>query len=66
MCVARLPGSQGTFAFLSVFKWESRKNYVTLLMAFLQEFDETDDVTLFIRAGDQQSQLYGGCNGGWA
>jgi glycosyltransferase involved in cell wall biosynthesis len=36
------------FRFLSIFKWEKRKNYDLLLNAFFDEFDATDNVTLYI------------------
>ena len=33
-----MPGAERNFAFLSVFKWEDRKNYRTLIGAFILEF----------------------------
>eukprot|EP00041_Stephanoeca_diplocostata_P037284 m.1402026 g.1402026 ORF g.1402026 m.1402026 type:complete len:549 (+) comp25009_c0_seq26:146-1792(+) len=50
-----MDGVDKTFAFLSVFKWENRKNYEALLTAFLVEFRSSDPVTLYIRGGERRS-----------
>eukprot|EP00038_Savillea_parva_P012404 m.204452 g.204452 ORF g.204452 m.204452 type:complete len:515 (-) comp22520_c0_seq1:158-1702(-) len=47
-------GAADRFAFLSVFKWEERKNYRGLVTAFMQEFSSKDMVKLFLRAGRQE------------
>eukprot|EP00037_Helgoeca_nana_P016485 m.155114 g.155114 ORF g.155114 m.155114 type:complete len:492 (+) comp23547_c0_seq2:451-1926(+) len=46
-------GADQYFAFLSVFKWEERKNFRTLIAAFLLEFSAKDKAKLFIRSGRQ-------------
>ncbi|KAK3269968.1 hypothetical protein CYMTET_21607, partial [Cymbomonas tetramitiformis] len=48
-----LPGSAaGTFAFLSVFKWEERKGWDILVRAFAGEFaSTTSSVRLYLRTG---------------
>eukprot|EP00040_Diaphanoeca_grandis_P008129 m.44001 g.44001 ORF g.44001 m.44001 type:complete len:487 (+) comp19547_c0_seq1:158-1618(+) len=51
------PKNKQTFAFLSVFKWEARKNYETLLMAFYQEFVADDNVYLYIRSAKSQDVI---------
>eukprot|EP01084_Bolivina_argentea_P130147 229778_1 len=38
-----------TFKFLSVFKWEPRKGYNSLLKAFLTEFKRSDNVQLYLQ-----------------
>lgn len=52
-----LPGSEEVFAFLSIFKWEERKNYADLLTAFLTAFDGNTKVGLYIRSGSDPTQL---------
>jgi len=37
-----------TFKFLSIFKWEDRKGWKDLLRAYLQEFNSTEPVALYI------------------
>ena len=37
-----------SFRFLSVFKWGARKNYKTLLRAYMQEFSAEEDVSLIL------------------
>ena len=54
------------FAFLSVFKWEERKGWRSLLRAFLEEFDGTagDEVALYLRVstdGDNKQQASAKC-----
>lgn len=44
----RIPGSRG-FNFLSVFQWTQRKGPDILLKAFIQEFQEDEDVALILR-----------------
>jgi glycosyltransferase involved in cell wall biosynthesis len=39
----------GRYVFLSVFKWERRKNWAGLLQAYFQEFSRRDPVTLVLR-----------------
>jgi glycosyltransferase involved in cell wall biosynthesis len=39
---------QDDFKFLSVFKWEERKGWKTLIEAFVREFSADDQVTLYI------------------
>lgn len=51
-------GASEHFSFLSVFKWEERKNYRTLIAAFLQEFTSKDKAKLFIRSGKQVFLTY--------
>jgi glycosyltransferase involved in cell wall biosynthesis len=46
-----MPGLETTFAFLSVFKWEDRKNPRGLLEAYLREFNASEPVTLYLRTG---------------
>jgi glycosyltransferase involved in cell wall biosynthesis len=55
-------GADQYFAFLSVFKWEERKNFRTLIAAFLLEFSAKDKAKLFIRSG-RQVGLEGGYDG---
>uniref|UniRef100_A0A7S0H1M3 A-kinase anchor protein 7-like phosphoesterase domain-containing protein n=1 Tax=Amorphochlora amoebiformis TaxID=1561963 RepID=A0A7S0H1M3_9EUKA len=45
---ALAPGIPGEFRFLSVFKWEERKGWDLLLEAYLEEFEASDPVTLYI------------------
>lgn len=52
-----MPGSEGIYSFLSIFKWEERKNYVGLLTAFLTAFDGDSKVGLFVRSGSNPDQL---------
>lgn len=40
----------GTFNFLSVFKWEDRKDWKTLFTAFYDEFQSNKDVKLYVRS----------------
>ncbi|EGD81409.1 hypothetical protein PTSG_02131 [Salpingoeca rosetta] len=40
---------QDSFIFLSVFKWEERKAPTTLIRAFVEEFGEDENVSLFLR-----------------
>lgn len=40
----------GRFNFLSVFKWEERKDWKTLFSAFYEEFATSKDVKLYIRS----------------
>jgi glycosyltransferase involved in cell wall biosynthesis len=47
---AATPDPNGTFRFLSVFRWQERKGWDLLLRAYLQEFNRNDDVELVIRA----------------
>eukprot|EP00039_Didymoeca_costata_P018146 m.332278 g.332278 ORF g.332278 m.332278 type:complete len:477 (+) comp16915_c0_seq1:238-1668(+) len=54
-----LPGSENAFSFLSIFKWEDRKNYQGLLRAFITTFDGDDSVALYIRSGKSADQLKG-------
>lgn len=50
-------GCDKTFALLSVFKWEDRKNPLGLLEAYLREFSAKDGVTLYVRAGKSEASL---------
>jgi hypothetical protein len=45
----KLPHKKG-FNFLSIGKWEERKNWDTLLQAYWEEFDSEDDVAFFLRS----------------
>jgi glycosyltransferase involved in cell wall biosynthesis len=45
-----ISGSDDTFNFLSVFKWEHRKAPEVLLQAFWQEFTQEDNVSLIIKS----------------
>eukprot|EP00042_Codosiga_hollandica_P039713 m.335449 g.335449 ORF g.335449 m.335449 type:complete len:341 (+) comp55678_c0_seq14:721-1743(+) len=49
------PNSTNSFNFLSVFKWEDRKNWQTLLKAFALEFEAQENVALYIRSGTPDS-----------
>lgn len=46
---AVLPGRAAGFVFLSVFKFEPRKNWKQLIEAFLREFESDEDVKLVIK-----------------
>ncbi|GAB4819334.1 hypothetical protein N2152v2_006380 [Parachlorella kessleri] len=45
---ARGAASNGTFVFLSIFKWEERKAWDVLLRAYLEEFGATERVMLLL------------------
>lgn len=46
---ARAYAGQGTFKFLSVFRWQKRKGWDVLLQAYLEEFSAADEVELILR-----------------
>ena len=52
-----LPGSEKVYSFLSIFKWESRKNYEALLTAFLVAFDGDTTVGLYIRSDKSANRV---------
>lgn len=49
--------SPTAFRFLSVFKWEKRKNWEMLLGAFFEAFSAADDVCLVIRSRQSEDGL---------
>eukprot|EP00051_Salpingoeca_urceolata_P011791 m.146491 g.146491 ORF g.146491 m.146491 type:complete len:480 (+) comp17255_c0_seq1:213-1652(+) len=48
-----LPNREKRFAFLSVFKWEDRKNWHALVHAYALAFQPKDKVVLYIRGGEE-------------
>lgn len=48
LCPIKFSFSMNTFKFLSVFRWSYRKGYDILLKAYLEEFNDDDDVSLLI------------------
>ncbi len=45
------------YAFLSIFKWEDRKNPTGLLEAYLSEFSAAEPVALYLRSGGSASAV---------
>jgi hypothetical protein len=52
-----LPRERGTFVFLSVFKFETRKAWRELVSSFLAEFREDEPVTLLLRTSPGDNML---------